>query len=242
MARAPRYYMLVASLPPLPPLFADAPPISRLRLDKRLDMLEPDHRRALDGLQDLMRWDRLPLEVTDREIIERAHDFLPLVPSATLRDVATWRLELRTVVAGLRRREMGRPPPERGEMWGYGRWVRQIQHNWTTTDFGLGGIMPWVAEFAQLMSADDTRGFERRLLDIVWRHMSRAADRHYFDFEAVALYVLRWDIVARWSAYDGRLAQDRFDRLVADGLAEYAELFETSPGARRGPRATAQTA
>ncbi|UCG85569.1 MAG: DUF2764 family protein [Gemmatimonadota bacterium] len=233
MARSPRYYMLMASLPPLPPVFtSDQTPISRLRLERRLALLEPDDRAELAAIEDLMRWDRLPLDITDQEILERAHSFIPQIRSATLREVATWRLEVRTVVAGLRRRALGRPPPSPREPWGYGRWVRYITHNWAATDFGLGGALPWVAEFSRLINQNDTLGFERELLGITWQYMSRAADRHFFTFEAVALYVLRWDIISRWTAYNGRLAQERFDRLVNAGLGEYAELFDTSSATR----------
>ncbi len=229
MARSPRYYMLMASLPPLRPYFTSGQtPISRLRLDRRLAMLEPDDRAELAEIEDLMRWDRLPLDITDREILEHAHDLIPRIRSSTLRDVLTWRLEVRTVVAGLRRRTLGRPPPSRGERWGYGRWVRHIEQKWSSADFGLGGIMPWVAEFSRLISENDTLGFERELLGVAWQYVSRAAEGHYFSFEAVALYVLRWDIIDRWAAYDGELAQKRFNRLVSEGLGEHAELFEAS--------------
>jgi len=229
MRRSPRYYMLMASLPPLPPFFmSDQTPISRLRLDRRLALLEPDDHAELTAIEYLMRWDRLPLDITDEEILGRAGSVIPQIRSATLREVATWRLEVRTVVAGLRRRALGRPAPAPRELWGYGRWVRQITQNWTTTDFGLGGVLPWVAEFSRLISENDTLGFERELLSITWRYMSRAADSHFFTFEAVALYVLRWDIISRWTAYNGQLAQERFERLVNSGLGEYAKLFGAS--------------
>jgi hypothetical protein len=226
MAQKPRYYMLIASLPPLPQLFtSDQTPISRFRLDRRLDMLEPEDREELAEIEDLMRWDRLPLEIKDAEILARADETIPRIRSHTLREVAKWRLEVRTVVAGLRRRAMGKAPPVRGERWGYGRWVRQMEQKWTASDFGLGGVMPWVTEFSRYMEEGDTLGFERQLLDLAWRYMSRAADGHYFSYEAVVLYVLRWDIIARWTAYSGETAQERFGRLVSEGLGEYAELF-----------------
>lgn len=229
MARSPRYYMLMASLPPLPPLFtSDQTPISRLRLDRRLSMLEPEDREELAEIEDLMRWDRLPLDITDAEIIEHANEFIPRIRSGRLREVATWRLEVRTVVAGVRRRAMGKQPPAPDEQWGYGRWVRHIQQKWSAADFGLGNIMPWVADFSRLMDEGDTLGFEKQLLDLAWRYMSRAADDHFFDFEAVVLYVLRWDTFARWTAYSGELAAERFGRLVNEGMGEHANLFATT--------------
>jgi hypothetical protein len=229
MARSTRYYMLMASLPPLPPVFTgDWTPISRLRLDRRLGLLEPDDRSELAAIEDLMRWDRMPLDITDRQILERAHSLIPEIRSRTLRELATWRLEVRTIVAGLRRRALGRPAPVPGELWGYGRWVRHVTRNWSAADFGLGGIMPWVAELSRLLNENDTLGFERALLELTWQYMSRAADEHFFTFEAVAIYVLRWDTISRWTAYDGSLAQERFRRLVGEGLGEHARLFETA--------------
>lgn len=240
MARQPRYYMLISSLPPLPPFFTgDQTPISRIRLERRLDMLEEPDRQELAEIEDLTRWDRLPLAITDHEIVDHASEFIPRIRSSTLREVATWRLEVRTVVAGLRRRALGRPAPTQGEKWGYGRWVRHIEQKWSVADFGLGGVLPWVAEFSRLMEEGETLAFERRLLQLTWRYLSRAADRHYFTFEAVVLYVLRWDIMARWTAYNGELARERFGRLVQEGLGEHADVFGVSgPGADRFSAAT----
>jgi hypothetical protein len=205
--------MLMASLPPLPYLFTSAQtPISRIRLEQRLDMLEPEDHAELFDIEDLMR---------------------------ALRELATWRLEVRTIVAGLRRRAMGKAPPIPGERWGYGRWVRHIEQRWSASDFGLGGIMPWVTEFSRLIDEGDTFAFEQQLLDLVWRFTGRAADRHFFNFEAVALYVLRWDIIARWVAYNGEHARERFGRLVNAGLGEHVDLFGGSrSGADRRSKST----
>ena len=237
MARQARYYMLMASLPPLPALFtSDQTPISRLRLDRHLEMLESNDRTELTDIEELMRWDLLPLEMPDRDILERANDFLPRMRSRTLRDVATWRLELRTLVAALRRRAMGRPPPSPDELWGYGRWVRHVERNWSVADFGLGGVLPWLPEFGRLIEESDTLGFERALLGVSWTYMSRAGHGHYFSFEAVALYVLRWYVIARWTGYDGSRAGERFNRLVEEGIGEHTVLFPPETAEARGPR------
>jgi hypothetical protein len=218
--------MLMASLPPLPALFtSDDPPISRLRLDRRLEMLEPVDRAELADIEVLMRWDLLPLDMTDREILERANEVFPRIRSHALRDVAIWRLELRTIVAALRRRALGKPAPTSEEDWGYGRWVRHIERNWAVPDFGIGSVLPWLPEFSRLIDEGDSLGFERTLLGVAWTYMSRAAHGHFFSFEAVALYVLRWDVIARWTGYDGQRARERFNRLVVEGLGDYRELF-----------------
>jgi hypothetical protein len=233
MATTTQYYMLVASLPPLPSLFtSQQTPISRLRLDRRLALLDPADRDELQAIETLMWWDRLPLDMTDAAILDRANRVLPDIRSDLLRDVVSWRLELRTVVAALRRRAAGRPAPAPGERWGHGRWVRHIERHWAAQDFGIGGALPWLATFQRLLDAGDTLAFERELLGTSWRYMTHAAGTHFFSFEAVAMYVLRWDIIARWTGYDHERARTRFAHLVQQGLGPHTDLFGT-PQAER---------
>lgn len=218
--------MLVASLPYLPPLFAaNKPPMSRERLESRLDMLSDEDRHQLRVIEDLMHWNRFPLEITDQDVVERAEKVIPGLRDERLRQVAMWRMEIRTVVAALRRRAAGRSPVSSKERWGYGRWVRHIEKNWSRPDFGLANAVPYVVQFQQLIEQRDALGLERALLTTVSRELARIADMHYFDFEAVALYVLRWEIIARWTGHDRERAQDRFDRLIGEGLGKYADLF-----------------
>ena len=225
MGRPPRYYMLVASLPYLPPLFAaNKPPMSRERLEARMDMLDPDDRRELSVIEALMHWDRLSLDINDSDIIDKTERVIPTLRSVRLREVATWRMEIRTVVAALRRRAAG-SPVGRNERWGYGRWVWHIEQNWSRPDFGLTFAVPYVAQFQQLIEQRDALSLERAILDSVYKELARVRDLHHFDFESVALYVLMWNIIARWTGHDKEHAQVRFNRLVAEGLGDYADLF-----------------
>ena len=234
MSQPPKYYTLVASLPHLPPLFAaNKPPVSRERLQNRIDMLLEEDRRELTTIQDLMHWDRLPLDFCDREIVEKADRVIPNLRSDRLKQVATWRMEIRTVVAGLRRRAAGGAAPVAAEQWGYGRWTWHIERNWNRPDFGLGTAVPYVVPFQQLIEQKDALGLERALLNTVYTELNRVADLHYFDFESVALYVLRWDIIARWTGQDQDRAQERFDGLVQEGIGEYADLFSSNERSSR---------
>jgi hypothetical protein len=233
MARSPHYYTLMASLPALPPRFAsERTPISRRRLEQRLAMLEPDDARELSELEALMFWYRLPLESTDREIVERAERVVPRVRSDVLRKAARWRIELRTVVAALRRRAAGESAPEAGEPWGWGRQVRRIRQEWNRPDFGLAVFWPEIAEWRQLLEQGDALGMERSLSAVIWDRFGKLAAGHHFDFEAVAFYVLRWDVIHRWVAHDERAALERFNGLVEDGLGPHARLFDAGTGER----------
>jgi hypothetical protein len=218
--------MLVASLPYLPPLFAaNKPPMSRERLESRLNMLSGEDRHELRVIEDLMHWNRSPLDISDSEVVERAEKLIPTLRDERMRQVAIWRMEIRTVVAALRRRAAGRPSVSSKERWGYGRWVWHIERYWSRPDFGLANAAPYVVQFQQLIEQRDALGLERALLNTVSRGLARVEEIHHFDFEAVALYVLRWDIIARWTGHDKERAQERFDRLVGEGLGKYSDLF-----------------
>lgn len=224
-----RYYMLVASLPPLPPLFSNVrTPISRLRLEERLNrMLEPDDLRELLEVERLMFWNCLPFERTDAEIVRQAERVVPAIRSPVLREAALWRTEMRSVLAALRRRAAGEPAPHLSEKWGYGRRVGNVVRNWSKPDFGLSALMPWVEEWKRLVEQKDALALDRSINRVVWDTFGRMADGHYFDFESVAIYVLRWDVIHRWVSYDSKKADERFERLVEEGLADYQDLLDT---------------
>jgi hypothetical protein len=227
MARSPHYYTLMASLPALPPRFtSEQTPISRLRLEQRLKMLGPEDAVELGDLEGLMFWYRLPQERSDREIVERAESVVPRVRSAVLREAALWRIDLRSVLAALRRRSAGRPAPEGGEKWGYGPSVRRIEREWNRPDFGLSAVWPGIAEWAGLIQSGDALGLERAISALCWDRFGRLAQGHYFDFEAVAFYVLRWDVIYRWVTHDEKAALERFTAMADEALGPHARLFE----------------
>jgi hypothetical protein len=217
----------MAALPALEPLTAEErPPCSRVRLEKLLQMLEPEDAEQLRTLEGIMFFDRLSFDLTDREVIEGAEAALSTIRSPLLQEVAEHRLWARTVVAALRRRHAGEPAPEKGETWGFGPWTRTIQKNWSRRDFGLSGVLPELDEFAGLVDREDAVEFEKRLLLLVWRYLSRKAEGHYFDFEAVALYVLRWDLLRRWTSQDPVAARERFDELMEASWGKYASELQ----------------
>jgi hypothetical protein len=224
MSRSPRYYQLMASLPPLLPLFeSEQTPISRLRLEERLGMLTAEDRAELSAITSLTHWHRLAPDADDAHLVALAQRIVPAIRNRELREVLTWRLELRSVVAALRRRHAGLPAPSAGEAWGFGRWVRAVEANWGHPDFQLAGPLPWVPTVRQLMEQDQPYELERTLLGVSWRHHRLAAEGHYFDFEAVVLYVLRWDLVYRWLMYDGKRARQRFEQMTEAALEKWLD-------------------
>ncbi|MGD9409514.1 MAG: hypothetical protein PVF12_05980 [Thiohalocapsa sp.] len=219
MAPQDRYLTLLTSLPAHGPLFgAKQTPLSRLRLRKRLAWLEPEDSEDLTRLATATDWHRQRFDVDDEALVQQAEQEIAQIHNTLTRDLATWRLELRTVVAALRRRRAGEPAPSGRRKWGFGRWVPHIARHWSEPHFRLERVYPWLPEAKRLMDDGDPLGLERLLLGAVWTHLERIGAGHEFDFEAVVVYVTRWDLVARWTHYDADAALTRFDALLETAL------------------------
>jgi hypothetical protein len=231
MSASHDYAMLVTSLPYHGPLFgARQAPLSRIRLRQRQRLLDDRDRACLRVVADLLEWSRQGMERSDTEIIARARVEVPGLDNAFARDLVVWRLELRTVVAALRRRHRGLAAPAGDDNWGFGRWQKHIRRYWNEPLFRLERVYPWLAEARTLLENGDALGLERLLLTAVWEHLERVADGHHFDFEAVLIYSMRWDLVARWTGYSAEAARVRFEAMVREGL----ETVMPEPGVLAG--------
>jgi len=220
------YVMLVASLPHVGTLLSNrAPPINQVRLEQRLKELDPEDRAELEALRSLLSWSRLEIGDEDAAFVARARQIIEAAHSETLRAAASERLEIRTLMAALRRRHCGEDAPAPGTVWGYGRYVDTIRANWAAPDFGVGRAFPWVLAAKEKLEAGDAQGLERITLQAAWDSGARHAAGHEFDFEAVAAYALRWSLVDRWSRYDAAAAATRFTELLEAAFADNAQNF-----------------
>lgn len=221
------YTTLLTSLPYPGELFkAKQTPLSRLKLDSRLRMLSEEDATLLGEVEGLVHWINQPMERTDAAFVAHAQRLIPCMEDDPLKELVQFRLEVRTAIAALRRRKRGEGPPRSDETWGYGRWVGHIQRYWGEPAFRLEGVFAWLPEASRLLNGDDSLGLERMLVSVVWEHLGRAAEQHYFDLEAVILYVQRWDIIDRWTTYSGEAAVERFHGLVDEGMGEFARIFD----------------
>jgi hypothetical protein len=216
------YVELMASLPALGPMLAaKTAPINRVRLQKRLrEFLRPDHLAEIDAASRIVDWSRLPLLTADADFVREARSVVPALQNETLRRLVQDRLEMRTVIAALRRRHAGKEAPAAAELWGYGPYVNRIRTNWREPGFGVEHSFKWVLPAKEKLDVGDAAGLERILLEIAWRQADRLIGGHEFDFEAVALYVVRWNLLDRWTRYDAEAAATRFDALVAEALSD----------------------
>lgn len=224
-----RYVMLLSSLPYHGPLFsAKVTPLSRLRLQERLSLLDAEDLREVDAMAGLLDWYRHPVQKSDEEIVRLAKRVIPVLRSPFARDLLTWRLEMRTLIAALRRRRDGEHSGAAVQEWGYGRWLSHISKYWDEPYFRLEGVHPWLPEVVKYMHSGDPVALERHMLETVWNHLQRIEDGHVFDYERVLIYLFRWDLVGRWTVADGEVAAARYADLVAAGLQQAQQALHAA--------------
>lgn len=218
--------MLMASLPPLGDLFGqNQTPLTEIQLRHRLRFLTDQDSKTLSQIEQLVRRSKQPAEWTDAQIVESAKTLLDHLSSNTLKQAVEFVVNLRTIVAALRRRKLGENSPPKQSDWGYSPWLQRIERHWTEPDFGLGTVVPWVSKARRLWDDDDSVELERLILVESWKQFGRLSNGHYFDFAAVVLYVLRWSLINRRVNYDRETAQKRFNSLIDDGIGNFDQLF-----------------
>ena len=224
---ATRYTLLLSSLPWLPPPLSRQRyiPPSRIQVERALGMLEEADSLRMARINQVLHWSHQPLERDDATVVREAQALLSEEPSPLLREVMLERLEMRTLVAALRRRELGRQP-QLGERWAVGRYAGRILANWHDPAFGLGHLFPWLNEAVQRLRSGESLALDRLLMFEAWRRLQRVDDRHDFSFDAVAVYVMRWDILDRLGRQQEEAAHSRFESMLNEALAGHELEFD----------------
>ena len=215
-----RYYTLIASLPALPYFkTAERLPINRQRLDERLRMLDEKDASILAQARSVVEWGAHAADQTDAEFIRNYDAFLSSCESPSLRSVVLFRIDLRTIIAALRRRRHGEENGPATPSWGAGSWAAHIERNWRVADFKLGHRHPWIPLAHQHLENGESAALEELLMDLVWQNLSRSAFGFEFQLEAVIAFVFKWDILERWLSYNSGAARSRFSELGAELLS-----------------------
>ena len=213
------YYTLIASLPALPPHFdVERTPVSAPRLRSLLGQLTEEDAATIHQLASFFSWDRQLIEQSEAEICKR-YERLMQNKQSLIREIVDLRINVRTIVAALRRRRDRLGPPS-----AVGSLVGMIRRNWNEPTFGLGRRYPWIETFSRHMLSGETDKADRTLFEYSWRTWSLMAAEFTFSFEVVPLYLARWEIVDRWTSRNLDAGTERFEQLTRETLGEYARL------------------
>ena len=217
MPASTSYYMLIASLPHMPRSFeVEQLPISRIRLEQRLTLLNDRDRAVVEQMQSFLHWDRQHPERTDTEVQAEFDRLMNSVANPLVREIISHRMDVRTITSGLRRRRLDLEPPD-----AVGRYVEHIRRHWSDRDFRLTREHPWIPAFRQHLDANEPRQAERQLLLATWNRWVQLADDFYFSFETILLYLARWEIVDRWTRLNETQGRQRFESLLTETLGDH---------------------
>ena len=221
--RSNSYHMLISSLPVLPPrLDVERLPITFERLQGRLRMLEPEDAEEIERLLAVLRWGNQFEEPSDVAVVQRFDALMQGITNPLVRDILAYGMDVRMIAVALRCRRRGLPLPTVG----IGQWFDHIRRHFNQPDFKLGQVFPGISEAEQLLAQGDLLTLYRQyVLGATWAYLKKRAEDYYFSFEAVVLYIARWDIMRRWQQLEAERGQEIFETLVTEALGEYADIY-----------------
>ena len=214
-----RYYTVLGSLPYLPYFDqAERLPLTRLRLEQRIGMLEQEETRQLYLAEELVSLRKAVMARRSHDVMTgRLRQAMKVIVQPVLRAYVEDKIDQQTVVAALRLRHAGWVPGQGGgSRWGMGRRVGHIAAHWEEPDFRLGAVYPWIPQAHALLEAEDARGLERLLMDVNWRVLGRLADREPMGFGGIVAFLFKWDILNAWLAHNAERATQRFRELMGE--------------------------
>lgn len=210
------YLTLVCSLPGFDALFAQKiPPLSRLRLNNRLQQLSAEHQQQLAIAEQILDWSSWQAGAQDPQSYAQIQRLLHQLHDPRVTQLVQEKLDLRAINAaiGYRQRALFRQQAPEGN-WCVSRLRSRLEQHWLEEDFSLGQAFPWITDAVALIRAQQTLALEKLILQQAWNHLLRQSPEDEFSFFAVVIYVLKWNIAERWSRIDSNNARLRFNETL----------------------------
>lgn len=225
MAATRSYYMLISSLPHLPATFdVGRVPISWPTLRDRLRMLAPEDSQVTAQIGLYFLWDRQPIDRTDEEVIQRYHELMHASGNPLVRHLIRSRTEMRLLISAVRRQQKGLGPPAwAGRVAGLEALTAHVRKHWNQPNFNLGPSHRWVEAFTRQYEAGDVLEAQRVVFTERYTDWTRISEKYTFSFEWIIAYLVRWEIIDRWTSRDAISGEARFHHLIEETLGEYAD-------------------
>ena len=170
---------------------------------------------------DILAWSHQFEEADDAAVVKRYDELMQALTHPLVREVLATVMDVRMVVAALRRRRLGLGPPTVG----FGQWVDHIRRHFNQPDFRLGHVYPGIIRFEQLLEQGDVLNLYRHMLGALWTYVRKRAEDYVFSFEAVVLYITRWELMRQWQQLQAERGRVVFEALVTEALGQYATLY-----------------
>lgn len=215
-----QYYTVACSLPRMNAHFQiQETPISRVQLEKRLKLL-PAEQYTLALTVESLVWTSWFMPQQSVAQLRQVMQNVMSTQSDFVHNTLMWFFDLRSIFAALRMRNAKKEPPENPQDYWITRWNHKLLRNWNELDFGLKSVYPWLPKIAADIARKDTVAVEEFLLSYIWKYLSVLETGHYFDFEAIIIYLLRWNIIHYWSQFNNDSALKQLNELSHSLLNE----------------------
>lgn len=148
----------------------------------------------------------------ERELFAAYYEACEASGGRFLRRWAAFDRNLRNIAAAVAARVAGLAAEQ--VVVGGGEVADQIRKS-SAADFGLRGELPYVDAVIAAVNEEANLVEKERKLDLVrWREAVELAAFDYFDIDALLSYLVRVNLVARWSRLDAARGRELFARLV----------------------------
>lgn len=134
--------------------------------------------------------------------------------SRFLRAWAEFDRNLRNVTAAVTARAAGRAVEEVAV--GGGEVVEQLERS-SAADFGLRGELPYIDGVIAAVNDEANLVEKEHKIDLIrWNEAGQIAAQDYFNINTILSYLVRINIVARWTQLDAARGRAMFERLMAE--------------------------
>ena len=131
-----------------------------------------------------------------------------------LREWSSFDRTMRNITAAAIARSQSRPIEE--VTIGEGDVVEQLQRS-SAADFGLRGEYAFVDGVIAAVNDEQNLLEKERKIDLIrWNEAGELVTFDYFNINTVMSYLVKINMVARWSVLDARHGREMFERLLAD--------------------------
>ena len=150
----------------------------------------------------------------EKEFFEAYYKACEASRSRFLRQWSRFDRTLRNVTAAVAARAAGRNVEE--TVVGEDDLAEQLRRS-SAADFGLRGELPWLDAVLAAVNDEANLVEKERKLDLIrWSEAAEMATFNYFDIDAILSYLVRVNIVARWTRLDAARGREMFARLLAE--------------------------
>lgn len=150
----------------------------------------------------------------EKSLLEAYYRACAASKSRFLRQWSEFDRTLKNIAAAVTARNVGR---DLGEVLvGEGFVAEQLRRS-SAADFGLRGELPYIDTVLAAVNDEQNLVEKEHKIDLIrWNESQELSVYDYFNIDAILAYLVRINIVARWSLLDKERGRRMFDRLLTE--------------------------